>query len=160
MKNGFHSPAAGGYCDLKQKPQQIPSGVGLHVPVFCIELEQLRLFLLIAHDKPQDGAMVGSKAGQVNFSNQCGLCEVGGISFVIWLSCPIILRQVCHICELQVHLKQFLACKKYTHLPYVPQLQEQKQRDGDQLHLPATYGLFLCASQLENRKIAFEWVSS
>eukprot|EP00434_Breviolum_minutum_P018673 symbB.v1.2.016476.t1/scaffold1252.1/size200744/24 len=62
VKNGFHSPAAGGYCDLK-------------------------LFLLIAHDKPQDGAMVGSK--------------------------------VCHICELQVHLKQFLACKKYTHLPYV-----------------------------------------
>lgn len=62
VKNGFHSPAAGGYCDLK-------------------------LFLLIAHDKPEDGAIVGSK--------------------------------VCHICELQVHLKQFLACKKYTHLPYV-----------------------------------------
>lgn len=160
MKNGFHSPAAGGYCDLKQKPQQIPSGVGLHVPVFCIELEQLRLFLLIAHDKPQDGAMVGSKAVRTNFSNQCGLCAVGGISFVIWLSCPIILRQVCHICELQVHLKQFLACKKYTHLPYVPQLQEQKQRDGNQLHLPATYGLFLCESHLENRKIAFEWVST
>lgn len=62
VKNGFHSPAAGGYCDLK-------------------------LFLLIAHDRPEDGSIVGSK--------------------------------VCHICELQVHLKQFLACKKYTHLPYV-----------------------------------------
>ncbi|CAJ1456391.1 unnamed protein product [Effrenium voratum] len=62
VKNGFHTPAAGGYCDVK-------------------------LFLLIAHDKPEDGAPVGPK--------------------------------VCHICELQVHLKQFLACKKYTHLPYV-----------------------------------------
>ncbi|CAE7194492.1 Cbwd1 [Symbiodinium sp. CCMP2456] len=62
VKNGFHSPSAGGYCDLK-------------------------LFLLIAHDKPEDGGTDGSK--------------------------------VCHICELQVHLKQFLACKKFTHLPYV-----------------------------------------
>jgi len=62
VKNGFHSPSAGGYCDLK-------------------------LFLLIAHDKPEDGGTDGSK--------------------------------VCHICELQVHLMQFLACKKFTHLPYV-----------------------------------------
>eukprot|EP00913_Durusdinium_trenchii_P009655 g9072.t1 len=36
VKNGFHSPAAGGYCDLK-------------------------LFLLIAHDRPEDGSIVGSK---------------------------------------------------------------------------------------------------
>lgn len=47
-----------------------------------------------------DGAIVGSK--------------------VFYLYYGLDLRQVCHICELQVHLKQFLACKKYTHLPYAP----------------------------------------
>lgn len=61
VKNGFHTPAVGGYCDLK-------------------------LFLLIATDRRKDVG-VGSK--------------------------------VCHICELQVHLKEFLECKKFTHMPYV-----------------------------------------
>lgn len=57
VKNGFHTPAVGGYADLK-------------------------LFLHVARD--------GSDGGVKAY----------------------------HICELQVHLKDFLACKKYTHLPY------------------------------------------
>lgn len=57
VKNGFQTPGAGGYADLK-------------------------LFLYIARDA-QDGE-----------------------------------APVYHICELQAHLKAFLDCKKYTHLPY------------------------------------------
>jgi len=58
VKNGFHTPAIGGYSDLK-------------------------LFLLIAYDEE------ASKT------------------------------KVCHICELQLHLKKFLDCKRFTHMPYV-----------------------------------------
>jgi hypothetical protein len=58
VKNGFHKPAVGGYCDLK-------------------------LFVQVSEDHGEEN------------------------------------RALHHICELQVHLKDFLDKKKYTHMPYV-----------------------------------------
>lgn len=54
VKNGFRTPAVGGYCDLK-------------------------LFVMVVHHH----------------------------------------ERVHHICELQVHMKDFLECKRFTHMPYV-----------------------------------------
>jgi len=56
VKNSFHTPGAGGYCDLK-------------------------LFMMVARDD--------------------------------------VTTRLCHMGELQVHLKQFLDMKKFSHLPYV-----------------------------------------
>ncbi|CAK0836860.1 unnamed protein product, partial [Prorocentrum cordatum] len=85
IKNGFHTPAIGGYCDLK-------------------------LFLLIVADTRQPRGRSRSSdslAGQP--PSRPGRPDEGADN---------VASNVCHICELQVHLKDFLECKKYTHMPY------------------------------------------